>query len=60
MRYIKALNLPTNKSQEFFLQFPLHPTFSSDQEIVSVISLLCRRLTEINTMNISEKCNFKY
>lgn len=60
MRYTKALNLPTNKSQEFFLQFPLHPTRSSDQELVSVTSLLCRRFTEIDTINISIKCNFKY
>ena len=48
MRYIYKGTQSTNKSQEFFLQFPLHPTFSSDQEIVSVISLLCRRLNEID------------
>ena len=60
MRYIYKGTQSTNKSQEFFLQFPLHPTSSSDQELVSVTSLLCRRFTEIDTMNISIKCNFKY
>ena len=47
---IKALNLhlPTNhKIQEFFSAVPTTPTYSFDQELVSVISLFCRRFNDV-------------